>query len=514
MQKNLVLAVVLSAVVYIGWYSMVAPPPPRQVPVQGEQKAGVTTAAAVSAAAAGADARPLKFSEEASARSYEPVKIKVAKAEYRLDPLTASLTGAAYDGPVEQVELVPEGSAYFSAFEGLRFSPAGSRRYSASFEARPERGILISKTFDFDPDNRINTLTIKVSNQGPAARQLQPWSLKIGPGISTVKSELKENPKIWRALYTVQQKGKKNPTPVELEKDSGEKDWLWAGVDNRYFLAAVIGEGLDRTGLKFAEEKSGEEKEAPSLLIPFAAEVLAPGASKTWKMDFYLGPKHLPLLKQLGHGLDRSVDFGFFSPLAKLAEKALGFFHDMTGNYGAAILMLSVVLQIFVMPLSFKSYKAMTLMKKLQPEMQRIQAKYKDNPQRMNQEIMDMYKKHGANPLGGCLPMLLQIPIFFALFTALRNSWSLHGAPFALWITDLSSKDPYYVLPLTMGAVMVLQQHFSPQAGDPAQVKIMKWMPVIFTFMFLTFPAGLVMYWLVNSLFGFAQSMYMQKKFA
>lgn len=509
MQKNLVLAVVLSSIVYIGWYSMVSPPPPKQIPVEGEQKAGVTTAAAVAEAA-----EPLKFSKDASSRSYEPVKIKVDKAEYELDPLTASLTGAVYDGPVEPVDLVPEGSAYFSAFEGLRFKPAGSRRYSASFEARPEQGIVISKTFDFDPNNRINTLTVKVSNQGRAARQLQPWNLKIGPGISTVKSEQKENPSLWRALYTVQEKGKKNPTPVELEDDTAEKEWLWAGVDNRYFLAAVLGEGLESSGLKFVEEKSGEEDEAPSLLIPFAAETLAPGESKTWKADFYLGPKHLPLLRQLGRGLDRSVDFGFFSPLAKLAEKALNFFHDMTGNYGVAILMLSVVLQIFVMPLSFKSYKAMTLMKKLQPEMQRIQAKYKDNPQRMNQEIMEMYKKHGANPLGGCLPMLLQIPIFFALFTALRNSWSLHGAPFALWITDLSSKDPYYVLPLTMGAVMVLQQHFSPQAGDPAQAKIMKWMPVIFTFMFLTFPAGLVMYWLVNSLFGFAQSMYMQKKFA
>ncbi len=508
MQKNLVLAVVLSSIVYIGWYSMVAPPPPRQIPAQGEQKAGVITAAA------GAEAKPLKFSEEASAGAYEHVKIKVAKAEYELDPLTASLTGAVYDGPVEAVDLVTDGSAYFSAFEGLRFAPAGARRYSASFEARPERGILISKTFDFDPDNRINTLTIKVSNQGSAARQLQPWSLKIGPGISTVKSEQSENASIWRALYTVQEKGKKHPTPVALEKDSDEKEWLWAGVDNRYFLAAVLGEGLEKAGLKFLEETSGEEKKAPSLLIPFAAEVLAPGGEKTWKMNFYIGPKHMPLLRELGHGLDRAVDFGFFSPLAKLADKALGYFHDMTGNYGVAILILSVVLQIFIMPLSFKSYKAMMIMKKLHPEMQRIQAKYKDTPQRMNQEIMELYKKHGANPLGGCLPMLLQIPIFFALFTALRNSWSLHGAPFALWITDLSSKDPYYVLPLTMGAVMVLQQHFSPQAGDPMQAKIMKWMPVIFTFMFLTFPAGLVMYWLVNSLFGFAQSMYMQKKFA
>jgi YidC/Oxa1 family membrane protein insertase len=156
----------------------------------------------------------------------------------------------------------------------------------------------------------------------------------------------------------------------------------------------------------------------------------------------------------------------------------------------------------------------MALMKKIQPEMQEIQKRYKEDPKRMNQEVMDLYKRHGTNPLGGCLPMLLQIPVFFALFTALRNSWNLHGAPFVFWIRDLSAKDPYYVLPLVMGAVMFLQQHLNPQTGDPAQAKMMKWMPVIFTFMFLSFPSGLVMYWLINSLWGFAQTMYLQKKMA
>ncbi|HOX23889.1 MAG TPA: membrane protein insertase YidC, partial [Elusimicrobiales bacterium] len=159
--------------------------------------------------------------------------------------------------------------------------------------------------------------------------------------------------------------------------------------------------------------------------------------------------------------------------------------------------------------------KANVLMRKLQPELKAIQDKYKSNPQKLNEEMLALYKRHGANPLGGCLPMLLQIPVFFALFTALRNSWDLHGAPFVLWIRDLSYKDPYYVLPLTMGAIMFLQQRRSAMPGmDPTQQMMMQWMPLIFTFMFLNFPSGLVLYWLLGSVVGFFVQIELQKKYA
>ena len=154
----------------------------------------------------------------------------------------------------------------------------------------------------------------------------------------------------------------------------------------------------------------------------------------------------------------------------------------------------------------------MIIMKKVQPELQKLQQKYKNDKQRLNQEMMELYKKHGANPFGGCLPMLLQIPVFFALFTLLRNLWDLHGAPFIFWIHDLSAKDPYYVLPIVMGGIMFFQQKNSMTGGDPSQTAVMKWMPVIFTFMFLSFPSGLVLYWLTSSIIGFAQQKYIQKK--
>jgi YidC/Oxa1 family membrane protein insertase len=162
-------------------------------------------------------------------------------------------------------------------------------------------------------------------------------------------------------------------------------------------------------------------------------------------------------------------------------------------------------------PLTFKSSKSMLLMKKLQPEMKKIQEKFKKDPKRLQQETMELYKKHKTNPFGGCLPMLVQIPIFFALFTALRNSWDLHGAGWIFWITDLSAKDPYYVLPIVMGAMMFVQQKLTMAVSDKSQAAIFKWMPLIFTFMFLRFPAGLVLYWLTSNVISFFQQLYIRK---
>jgi len=164
-------------------------------------------------------------------------------------------------------------------------------------------------------------------------------------------------------------------------------------------------------------------------------------------------------------------------------------------------------------PLTYKQYKSMAIMKRIQPEVTRIQQKWKSDPKRMQSEMMAVYKKHGANPLGGCFPLVLQMPIFVALFNMLRGAWELHGAPWILWVQDLSAKDPYYVLPLIMGMVMFLQNKLNPQpGGDPTQQKMMTYMPVIMTFMFLNFPAGLVLYWLVNSLLGFAAQTLIKKR--
>lgn len=508
MQKNLILAVVLSSLVYIGWYSYMEkklPPPQPQAAAQaGAEKAAVPAQAA--AAPAAAEALPEDWKKGA-------VTVKAGKAEYLFHPESASLAGVTYQGPVAPVELVPDPArGFFHASFPAKFRLKARSADTVEFEAS-QGGVRFVKKFTFDPANGLHRLELSAANVSGRPLILPAWELRLGPGLSTVKSELKENPDQLKAVYTFTEKDRKHPTLKELEDDPAGHPWVWAGVDNRYFLAALIaGEELKTTRPLRRLEKVGEEDETPALLVPVAAAELKAGETRRWDAAFYLGPKDYARLKELGNGLDRSVDFGFFAPLAKLAEASLVYFHKLTGNYGVAIVILSVIIQLLLTPLSYKSYKAMAVMKKIQPEMQAIQKRYKDDPKRMNQEVMDLYKRHGTNPLGGCLPMLLQIPVFFALFTALRGSWSLHGAPFFFWIKDLSAKDPFYVLPLIMGGIMFLQQHLSPQTSDPAQAAMMKWMPVIFTFMFLTFPSGLVLYWLINSTWGFAQSMYLQKK--
>ena len=517
MQKNLILAIVLSSAVYIVWYSFIEKPlPVQQAAVSSAQvqqsspAAGSTSAAAYPASAAA----PAASGPAASDWPRNSVTLDLPKASYSFHPSGASIKSVVYQGPVAPVELVLDPApGFLSSFDGLNFTLKNKTADSVTFSARAAEGLTITKKFTLKGEDKINLLEITATNANSAPTVLGAWDLKMGPGLGTVKSEEKENPKLWKAQYAVKEEGKKFPALKTLKETQAAGPWAWAGVGNRYFLAAVLGGELKRDELKFSQQEIKGNK-SPLLTIPFEAVMLAPKETRTWSIEFYIGPKDYKLLQALGNGLDRSVDFGFFAPLAKVANSALGYLYGITGNYGFAIVILSVLLQILMFPLSWKSFKAMAVMKKIQPEMQSIQAKYKDDPKRMNSEVMELYKRHGTNPLGGCLPMLLQIPIFFSLFTALRNSWPLHGAPFIFWIHDLSAKDPYYVLPLVMGGIMFLQQVLTPQTGDPAQAAMMKWMPVIFTFMFLSFPSGLVIYWLINSIWGFAQTMVMQKKMA
>jgi YidC/Oxa1 family membrane protein insertase len=511
MQKNLILAVVLSSLVYIGWYSYMekkAPPPEQQAAQQALEAKKAQAAVPQGAAAPRAEAAALPENWQKSA-----VTVKAGKAEYLFHTESASLAGMVYQGPVAPVELVPDPSrGFFRTSLPGKFRLTSRTDRSVQFTAQQGQ-VSFTKKFTFDPDNGMNFIEISAVNTSGAAQTMPAWELTMGPGLSTVKSEMKENKDLLKSEYTFHQEGRKHSTIKEIKDEPAEHDWIWAGLNNRYFLAALIS-GPDFKGTRPLRrlEKVGEVEKTPLLVIPVQSLELKPGETRRWDSTFYLGPKDYSLLKKLGMGLDRSVDFGFFAPPAKLANSSVVYFRKVTGNYGLAIIILSVIIQIILTPLSYKSFKAMAVMKKIQPEMQSIQKRYKDDPKRMNQEVMDLYKRHGTNPLGGCLPMLLQIPVFFALFTALRNSWDLHGAPFYFWIKDLSSKDPFYVLPLIMGGIMFLQQHLSPQTSDPAQAAMMKWMPVIFTFMFLTFPSGLVLYWLINSTWGFAQSMYLQKK--
>jgi len=227
--------------------------------------------------------------------------------------------------------------------------------------------------------------------------------------------------------------------------------------------------------------------------------------------DIYIGPKATPIMNKLGVGLERSVDYGWFAVIAKPLHDLLLWLHGFLGNYGLCIIVLVLMIKILFYWPTQKSYESMAEMRKLQPEMTRVRELYGDDRQKMGQEMMALYKKHKVNPMGGCLPILIQVPVFFALYKSLLVSIELRQAPFYGWITDLSAMDPYYVLPIVMGASMIIQQRLNPAPPDPLQAKIMKFLPVIFTFMFLFFPSGLVLYWLVNNVLSIAQQWYILK---
>ena len=230
------------------------------------------------------------------------------------------------------------------------------------------------------------------------------------------------------------------------------------------------------------------------------------------------------MLQPLKLELDQAVNFGFFDIISKPLLWVLKFFNGFMHNYGWAIIVLTILVKILFWPLTHKSYKSMKDMQKLQPKMAKIREKYKDNREKMNQEMMALYKTYKVNPMGGCLPMVIQIPVFFALYSLLGYAIELRHAPFLLWINDLSAPDrlpigvmiPYVgngipVLTLLMGASMFIQQKMTPTTGDPTQAKLMLFLPVIFTFMFINFASGLVLYWLVNNVLSIGQQYYINK---
>lgn len=226
----------------------------------------------------------------------------------------------------------------------------------------------------------------------------------------------------------------------------------------------------------------------------------------------FAGPKEYDYLKKFNVGLEHIVDFGFFSIIARPLFWFLKLLYSITHNYGIAIIILTILVRLPFIPIVNRGQKSMQKLSELQPKLMQLREQYKNDPQKLQKEMMELYRKYKVNPMSGCLPILLQIPVFFALYKILTIAIELRQAPFMFWIDDLSVKDPYYVLPILMGATMLIQQKMTPSTMDPTQQKIMLLMPVIFTFLFLTFPSGLVLYWLVNNIFGIAQQFYINQK--
>ena len=284
----------------------------------------------------------------------------------------------------------------------------------------------------------------------------------------------------------------------------------WFGLADKYYMSALV---PDASGVSVSIQGISETEVSASMKIPGEA-------FREDKFILYAGPKEYDRLASYNKYLEESIDFGWFIfgswlPVRLVAKPlfyVLRFIYDMTHNYGIAIILLTIFVKILFHSITKKSLVSMKQMASLQPKVTAIREKWADNKEKMNKELMNLYKDTGVNPFGGCLPMLLQMPVFVALFNVLYVTIDLKGAPFMLWVTDLSDKDPYYVLPIIMGATMIVQQMTQPQTMDPTQAKIMMFMPVVYTFFFLSFPSGLVLYWLVNNLLSIAQQYWINKQ--
>lgn len=364
-------------------------------------------------------------------------------------------------------------------------------------------GFLLTKTFTFFKDSyHIEVLSTIENTNNEHFSGIYNVSLNT-PWSTDTKSDLYSfvGPLTFDGNKLQEDKPKnvvKNPVIYQ--------DFVWSGFTDKYFMQALNpGNSIDQVLIRYHSNMIENRFSSNSF-------ILLPGQSESFQHLVYLGPKELESLSVSDSSFDEAIHFGFFHFLAKPLFDVLRFFNSFINNYGFSIILLTVCIKLIFWPLTQKSYKSMQGMQKLQPEMKRLKEKYSDDKQRLNQEMMSFYRDNKVNPLGGCLPILIQIPVFFSLYKVLLDSIELRHAPFLLWISDLSAKDPYYITPIIMGASMFLQQKLTPTNLDPTQEKVMLMMPIIFTFLFLNFPAGLVIYWLVNNLLTILQQLLIRRQ--
>ena len=508
MEKRVLLAVALSGLVLVVWYAMFAPAP-VSVPAAGERSVRTTRTAEGGGSGAGEGVEASTGEREERPPVEETRAAVPEEAVLETDDFRVVVNGAGgvissvvlkgyRDNEGNLLELVSGGGP-----RPLRMGTVGPWNDEGYVLSRENdtltlrwsdgRGNWIEKRVGLG-QGRFG-LAVEVRGGGEAMR----GGVVIG---STGAAAGRKGGYFERLSALVRVNGDMERLDAAKVKGGQRFGGLveFAGVEDQYFLKVLLPEaGLEDVAV--VGEGGG-------------ATVVARGAGGVVGGTLYAGPKVHDILVGYGRGLDRTLSFGIFGVLSVAFLAALKWVYSWVGNWGVAIVVLTAALRVVLFPLTHKSTVAMRRMQKVQPKMRAIQERYKErakkDPQaraRMNQEVMALYKQEGVNPMGGCLPLLLQLPILWALYTLFAYAIELRQAPFALWITDLAQKDPTYVLPVLMTASMFLQQKLAPQSGDPAQRRLFLFMPLIFGFMFMSFPAGLVLYWLVNNVLTIGQQM-------
>jgi YidC/Oxa1 family membrane protein insertase len=410
----------------------------------------------------------------------------------------------------------PNHRTLWRAEPGERVLAAGKESVELRLVAPGKDGLEVHKVYSFKRDSYVIDVALEVRNSSAAPISTYAYFQLTHDGTpetttNSVAATFGAQSFIGFGVYTNEHKYQK----VHLsDLDKGKSDHVkqantgWLAFVQHYFVSAWLPpEGVQRD---FVTEKRQDGTYSGRVMIP---AVVAPGATVRVVAPLYAGPQEQRRLQAAAPGLDIVVDYGFLAviawPLFWLLEK----FHALTQNWGVAIILLTVLIKLIFFPLSAASYRSMAKMKLVTPRLTKIRETYAHDRQKMNQAMMELYKTEKINPLGGCFPILVQIPVFIALYWVLLAAIELRNAPFILWIKDLSALDPYYVLPILMTVTMVLQTKLNPVPPDPVQAQVMKFMPFVFSIFFFFFPAGLVLYWLVNNVLSILQQWQIQRMF-
>ena len=384
--------------------------------------------------------------------------------------------------------------AYYTASEGLDEVLVSDAPYLVSYRYRDGSGVEIIKKYTFRPNSYHFDFSITVLSTpewGPFDYELVWFGLGDEPtDLASIYSYI--------GPIALANGNRLADAPDEDKKSISYKgDVPWVALTNRYFAAIGLPEKPD--------DQDVTTRYLDDLNHSIEWKLQATLTKEPVNFSFFLGPKLHSILGEYDNGIYSIIDYGWFDVIAKPLYWTMEYFYTQTGNWGWSIILLTILVKIIFFPLSQKGFKSMQKMQRVQPHLKRLQELYKDDKEKLNVAMMELYKEHKVNPLGGCLPMILQIPIFFALYKVLLESIEIKGAGFILWIEDMGQKDPYYITPVLMGVTMFIQQWMTPAVGDPTQRKVMMAMPVIFTFLFLSFPSGLVIYWLVNNILTIIQ---------
>jgi YidC/Oxa1 family membrane protein insertase len=379
------------------------------------------------------------------------------------------------------------------------------------FTAQTSPGVVLKKIFTIDPQAYTLKYRMVVENHTAAPFSVAMFQYLDGiyPKDAKLSKYSFEGPVLYTDKHLEEFKLSKVETVGIYRDFPGVTHWF--GFENQYFLRALIPASPVSTTLTVRRASDTVVR----LAYQSGTSSIMPGEFAQRDYLLFVGPKELNTLKKANYGLNKALDFGMFDIIAKPMLVSMNWIYTFVKSYGLAIIILTIIIKILLYPLTLKSFKSMKELQKIQPLMKEVQAKYKDDKQKLNQELMKLYSEHKINPMGGCLPMLLQIPILFALYRVFYSAIELRHTPFHIfgpWLPDLSAKDPYYITPILMGLSQFVMQKMSPAPGDEMQQKVMLIMPVMFTVLFLNFPSGLVIYWLISNILSIAQQAYINRK--